>query len=314
MRVMAAPSDVPYPAQPAEMFSGRSAYDPFATPNSSARNEEFDSVYDRSLSGRTADFASVYDSQSQVGAYETPNCSARTADFASVYDSQSHCGSARVADLSSVYEHEPAHLEPVYHSAPHAARDQVNHKKKQRAYAAAFGAFGPPASAAASSSGWTEHADPASGRMFYHNAATGETSWEVPSSMSPAAGASSGALEPELAQASLDPRQVFSAARHGRYKEVEASLDAGFDFNYADSFGNTLFHVACQNGNKRISKMAIKYGGDMDAQNLKGNTGVHFLFTYGYQELGEYFIEKGASDQILNEAGEPCRGGVLRKE
>lgn len=29
-------------------------------------------------------------------------------------------------------------------------------------------------------SGWTEHADPASGRNFYHNASTGETTWERP--------------------------------------------------------------------------------------------------------------------------------------
>lgn len=108
----------------------------------------------------------------------------------------------------------------------------------------------------------------------------------------------------------LDPRQVFSAARHGRHKEVEASLAGGFDPFCQDSYGNTLFHVACQNGVKRIAKLAIKYGGDMDAQNTKGNTGVHFLFAYGYQDVGEYFIEKGASDTILNELGKPPRCGI----
>lgn len=104
-----------------------------------------------------------------------------------------------------------------------------------------------------------------------------------------------------------------------RHKEVEAALEAGFNPDYTDSFGhsdavqsfdrnisrldsvdsvtpdqgNSLFHIACQNGNKRIAKLvnnlekslefpaafgvcsmtcckAIKYGGDMDAQNLKG--------------------------------------------
>jgi len=39
--------------------------------------------------------------------------------------------------------------------------------------------------------GWTENLDPASGRQFYYNAGTGETSWERPQ---PPAGAASGAL------------------------------------------------------------------------------------------------------------------------
>merc|ERR1712224_674252 len=61
--------------------------------------------------------------------------------------------------------------------------------------------------------------------------------------------------------------QVFSSARHGRYEEVETALQAGFPPNSADSFGNTLFHVACQNGKRRIAKLAVKYGGRMNAQN-----------------------------------------------
>jgi len=123
--------------------------------------------------------------------------------------------------------------------------------------------------------------------------------------------ASSSMLEERpRAEASLDPRQVFSAARHGRHKEVEASLVAGFPPDHEDSFGNTLFHVACQNGNKRIAKLAIKYGGDMDALNGKGNTGLHFLFAYGYPDIAEYFIEKGADDKVLNEAGKAARDGI----
>lgn len=85
---------------------------------------------------------------------------------------------------------------------------------------------------------------------------------------------------------------------------------AGFAPEYADTFGNTLFHVACQNGNKRIAKLAIKYGGDMDAQNLKGNTGLHFLYAFGYAEIAEYFIEKGADPNVLNEAGKLPTEGI----
>lgn len=48
----------------------------------------------------------------------------------------------------------------------------------------------------------------------------------------------------------------------------------------------------------------------MDQQNLKGNTGLHFLFSYGYPDIAEYFIEKGANENVLNELSKPCREGI----
>lgn len=110
--------------------------------------------------------------------------------------------------------------------------------------------------------------------------------------------------------ASLKPVNVFSAARHGRYNEVSRALAAGFAATYADSNGNTVFHVACQNGHKAIAKLAIRYGGDWNAQNAKGNTGLHFLFAYGYPDIGEYFIQKGACEDIQNDLGNVARQGI----
>eukprot|EP00930_Biecheleria_cincta_P064972 TRINITY_DN5066_c0_g1_i1.p1 TRINITY_DN5066_c0_g1~~TRINITY_DN5066_c0_g1_i1.p1 ORF type:complete len:333 (-),score=48.57 TRINITY_DN5066_c0_g1_i1:64-1062(-) len=109
---------------------------------------------------------------------------------------------------------------------------------------------------------------------------------------------------------SLTPANVFSAARHGRYREVNLALASGFRATYADSHGNTVFHVACQNGHKAIAKLAIKYGGDWNARNAKGNTGLHYLFTYGYADIGDYFIEKGAREDIQNNLGNVARQGI----
>jgi len=154
--------------------------------------------------------------------------------------------------------------------AAHGGRDATAQRRRHHAYAAALDTFAPGEDAASAS---RAQARPA-------------------------------------AEASMEPRQVLSAARHGRHKEVEAALVAGFPPDFVDSYGNTLFHVACQNGNKRIAKMAIKYGGDMNAQNGKGNTGLHFLFAYGYPDIGEYFIEKGADEHLPNESGKLAREGI----
>lgn len=106
------------------------------------------------------------------------------------------------------------------------------------------------------------------------------------------------------------PPNVMSAARHGRYTEVESALLAGFVPNYADSYGNTAFHIACQNGQRRIAKLMVKYGCEMNRQNMKGNTGLHFLFAYGYPDIAEYFLKKGADEFIRNALGKGARAGI----
>jgi ankyrin repeat protein len=111
-------------------------------------------------------------------------------------------------------------------------------------------------------------------------------------------------------RAGPDANTVFSAARHGKAREVEAALQQGFLAHTSDAFGNTLYHVACQNGNKRIAKLAIKNGGRLNAKNNKGNTGLHFLVAFGYTEIAEYFISKGADPSVQNFDGKRADEGL----
>ena len=48
----------------------------------------------------------------------------------------------------------------------------------------------------------------------------------------------------------------------------------------------------------------------MDHQNMRGNTGLHFLHAYGYEEILEYFVSKGASVDVRNDSGLTCRQGL----
>lgn len=209
--------------------------------------------------------------------YASPTeMSARSSDFVSVYDQNS----ARTADIATLYEEEQAYggFGVEYPLASSLRPSGQHHPRRQRAAAAAFDAFAADGAAAPSApSGYGEPPPPP---------------------------------PPPPAEVSLDPRHVYSSTRHGRHKEVEAALVAGFEPMYKDQFGNTIFHVACQNGHKRVAKLVIKYGGDMDDQNYKGQTGLHFLFAYGFADIGEYFIEKGADESIMNEAGLSAREGI----
>ncbi|GHP12496.1 hypothetical protein PPROV_001122400 [Pycnococcus provasolii] len=93
------------------------------------------------------------------------------------------------------------------------------------------------------------------------------------------------------------PHPLFSKIRNGRVDEVESNLrDGTFPQDARDQFGNTMLIVACQNNRKRIAKMALRYGVNPNATNLQGKTALHYCREYGYDDLGDYLLSKGAHD------------------
>jgi hypothetical protein len=105
-------------------------------------------------------------------------------------------------------------------------------------------------------------------------------------------------------------KKIFSKARHNKPKDVEELLDQGVSPDARDAFGNTLLIIASQNGHKPIMKLLIKRSCDLNAQNNKGQTPLHFCFAYGYTDLGEWLVSKGANDQIRNMYGLTCYEGL----
>jgi hypothetical protein len=123
---------------------------------------------------------------------------------------------------------------------------------------------------------------------------------------------------------------VFSLTRHNKLTEVEELLDRGVPVNVRDRYGNSILSIACQNGLKKMAKLALRRGADINARNVrphdrlqrpkmmhsltltltyfsqyKGNTPLHFCFTYGYGDtLGAYLTSKGADTTIRNHFGE----------
>ena len=97
---------------------------------------------------------------------------------------------------------------------------------------------------------------------------------------------------------------VFSRVRNNRHGEVEDMLASGaVDPDIRDNHGNTVLAVATQNNRKRIVKAAVRAGVPLDAQNAQGQTAMHFAYAYGYDELAEYLIRKGANPMVTNVHG-----------
>lgn len=107
-----------------------------------------------------------------------------------------------------------------------------------------------------------------------------------------------------------DVDNIFSFARHNRVDDVERLLLRGVPPNVRDVYGNTVTLVAAQNGHKRIVKGALRRGADINAANYRGNTALHFCFSFGFDKLGDYMISKGADPGIRNNAGLSCYEGL----
>ncbi|CAK9102743.1 Methylenetetrahydrofolate reductase [Durusdinium trenchii] len=79
------------------------------------------------------------------------------------------------------------------------------------------------------------------------------------------------------------------------------------EMDVRDHFGNSVLSIACQNGLKRIAKLALRRGADINAVNHRGNTPLHFCYMYQYGEtLGAYLISKGADPMVRNVEGQLC--------
>lgn len=108
---------------------------------------------------------------------------------------------------------------------------------------------------------------------------------------------------------------LFSLCRHGKYNDIELLLsrpDWSYGIDAKDATGNTLLSVACQNNNKRIAKLCLRRGADLDTQNLNGQSVLHYCHEYGFHDLMEYLLDKGARDDLLNADGLTCYEGLSR--
>ncbi|KAH8097552.1 hypothetical protein JL720_445 [Aureococcus anophagefferens] len=129
------------------------------------------------------------------------------------------------------------------------------------------------------------------------------------------------AQEAEAAQAnkmSDDFAQLASWARHSRYKEIENAMnqpDWLLPIDYQDELGNTLLSVAVQNGNKRIAKLTLRRGANINLPNNNGQTVLHYYaYAYGFEDIAEYLKSKGADDRPKNSDGLTCYEGLSMQE
>jgi len=89
-------------------------------------------------------------------------------------------------------------------------------------------------------------------------------------------------------------KQIFQKVRFGKHAEVDELLTMyGEKFGKeVDDKGNTLLHVAAQNGHKRLAKTFLRGGVSLLLKNQDGRTPAELAHHFNFKELGDYLDSK----------------------
>jgi hypothetical protein len=96
---------------------------------------------------------------------------------------------------------------------------------------------------------------------------------------------------------------LFAAVRHNKFETVEQMLAQKpqlIDMVDETNKNNSLLHVACINGYARIARLLVKFGVNVDATNIDGNTPLHLCYQYGRSQLISVLIANGANENARN--------------
>ena len=72
---------------------------------------------------------------------------------------------------------------------------------------------------------------------------------------------------------------------------LEAYEREAFNLNKVDEFGNTMMHIAAQNGNDKISSLLIEKGANPNHQNKQGQTPGHYGEAYKFFDFVSWLYD-----------------------
>ena len=80
-------------------------------------------------------------------------------------------------------------------------------------------------------------------------------------------------------------------------------LNDTIDINFPIFEGNTLLIISTREGNKNITKFLCQSGCELNIQNDKGNTALHYAIGNLFFDIVDILISFGASEDIINKSG-----------
>jgi ankyrin repeat protein len=127
---------------------------------------------------------------------------------------------------------------------------------------------------------------------------------------------------PEIAQANIEEiaslsatrnvpqtreEELMDAVRRGLYMKTFRIVEYGTPLTGVDQNGNTLLHIAAQEGFHEITRLFIRKKAPVDLQNNDGDTPLHLAALRRHRRIMACLFKAGADPDIKNHAGDTPR-------
>lgn len=102
------------------------------------------------------------------------------------------------------------------------------------------------------------------------------------------------AKERPSSQKNVDEKPPIEVAGNERLERIRKLIDRGIDLSEGDTWGYTLLHHACMNGERQIAELLIENGADVNAKSVIGITPLHAAAGRGHADVARLLLDKNA--------------------
>ena len=95
-------------------------------------------------------------------------------------------------------------------------------------------------------------------------------------------------------------KTLINEGESNKFKEYFSFASEQFDINNKDEDGNTLLILCAKNGLTKLASLLLEKGADVNIQNNRGNTAMHYAISLKYFTLADLPAKHNAKEDIMN--------------
>lgn len=120
------------------------------------------------------------------------------------------------------------------------------------------------------------------------------------------------AQETQVATQVTYPADIFFAASTGNIEMLKRFIEGGADVNATDpTFGASVLTVATATNQLEAAKILLENGADVNQVSPDGSTALHAAALFGFEDLADLLIQKGANIFATGQGGLPVNSTEL---
>ena len=95
-------------------------------------------------------------------------------------------------------------------------------------------------------------------------------------------------------------KTLINEGESNKFKEYFSFASEQFDINNKDEDGNTLLILCAKNGLIHLASLLLENGADVNKQNKKGNTALHYAISLKHFTLADLLTKYNAKEDVMN--------------